>query len=309
MWDVIGDIHGYAEPLFLLLRALGYDRIRGSWRHPSGRRRCLFVGDYIDRGPRIDATLNTVTTMVENGDAIAVMGNHEYNMILWNTMGPDGWLRAHSEVHLHQHHQTLRQLSPQRYRVMLEWAKTLPVWWQSSHIRVVHAAWNDRIVSRIATPHLRIERITTDTPYRRDVETLLKGVELPLPAGLSYPDKEGVRRTKTRLRWWRSPQELTRPDGTVALHEIAMPPADTLLGMNTIPANTLPSSLGYRDRIPVFIGHYWLTPPARTQTDTVACLDYSVAAQGALCAYRWDDQTPLRDDRFVCVDQKTGRIL
>jgi hypothetical protein len=42
---------------------------------------------------------------------------------------------------------------------------------------------------------------------------------------------------------------------------------------------------------PVFIGHSWLSAqrPALL-ADNVACLDYSVAKGGFLCAYRWDGE-------------------
>ena len=53
---------------------------------------------------------------------------------------------------------------------------------------------------------------------------------------------------------------------------------------------------------PVFFGHYWLQDetPGRLAS-TVACLDYSVANGGKLCAYRWDSEQELSDDNFVWV--------
>lgn len=55
MYDIIGDIHGYAEPLQRLLEKLDYTESNGTWRHPD--RKVIFVGDYIDRGPAIRETL------------------------------------------------------------------------------------------------------------------------------------------------------------------------------------------------------------------------------------------------------------
>lgn len=54
------------------------------------------------------------------------------------------------------------------------------------------------------------------------------------------------------------------------------------------------------DAKPVFVGHYWLSAerPA-ILAPNVACLDYSVAKEGFLCAYRWDGEQTLSDDRFV----------
>ena len=39
----------------------------------------LFLGDYLDRGPEIREVLHTVRGMVEAGDALAILGNHESN--------------------------------------------------------------------------------------------------------------------------------------------------------------------------------------------------------------------------------------
>jgi len=47
--DVIGDIHGECGTLCELLDRLGYD---GNGAHPEGRR-LVFVGDLIDRLPRV----------------------------------------------------------------------------------------------------------------------------------------------------------------------------------------------------------------------------------------------------------------
>ena len=57
----------------------------------------LFVGDYIDRGPKIKEVLRIVRGMVENDRAIALMGNHEYNAICFQ-LYPEregGHLRKH----------------------------------------------------------------------------------------------------------------------------------------------------------------------------------------------------------------------
>lgn len=49
MFDLIGDIHGYADPLKRLLTTLGYTDNGICWVHPS--RKVIFLGDFVDRGP------------------------------------------------------------------------------------------------------------------------------------------------------------------------------------------------------------------------------------------------------------------
>jgi protein phosphatase len=52
-FDFIGDIHGCGDELEELLTNLGYAPDHTHvWRHPQGRR-AVFVGDLVDRGPRI----------------------------------------------------------------------------------------------------------------------------------------------------------------------------------------------------------------------------------------------------------------
>ena len=53
------------------------------------------------------------------------------------------------------------------------------------------------------------------------------------------------------------------------------------------------------DAKPVFVGHYWLTAVRpELLAGNVACLDYSVAKGGFLCAYRWDGEQTLCNENF-----------
>ncbi|HEX6751482.1 MAG TPA: metallophosphoesterase, partial [Longimicrobium sp.] len=80
-FDVVGDVHGCADELETLLDRLGYaageDGVR---RHPEGRR-AVFVGDLVDRGPRVVDTLRIAMAMVEAGSAYAVPGNHDVKLV------------------------------------------------------------------------------------------------------------------------------------------------------------------------------------------------------------------------------------
>ena len=110
MYDLIGDIHGHCATLKKLLTQLGYELHQGVWQHRQ--RKIIFVGDYIDRGPQIKETLDLVKTMVGAGQAIALMGNHEYNAVAYAT--PDGrgdYFRKHNATHHKQHQATLQQFA------------------------------------------------------------------------------------------------------------------------------------------------------------------------------------------------------
>ncbi|MFE9494329.1 polynucleotide kinase-phosphatase [Streptomyces collinus] len=71
-FDVIGDVHGCSAELEALLTALGYD----DGVHPDGRT-AVFVGDLVDRGPDTPGVLRRVMSMVKDGHALCVPGNHE----------------------------------------------------------------------------------------------------------------------------------------------------------------------------------------------------------------------------------------
>src|SRR5262249_16268506 len=79
-FDIIGDVHGCCDELQALLQQLGYaNDAAASWTHP-GRRKVIFVGDLVDRGPRIVATLKTGMARSAAGTAVWVPGNHDIKL-------------------------------------------------------------------------------------------------------------------------------------------------------------------------------------------------------------------------------------
>ena len=93
-FDIIGDVHGCCDELESLLAELGYEPTepdpggdlwgKAGYRHPQGRQ-ALFLGDLVDRGPRVLDTLRLVRNMVQSGDALCVPGNHDTKFLrkLW----------------------------------------------------------------------------------------------------------------------------------------------------------------------------------------------------------------------------------
>jgi len=81
-FDVIGDVHGCCDELEALLAELGYVREahEAPFRHPVGRR-AIFLGDLVDRGPRVLDSLRIVMRMVAAGTAMCVPGNHEAKLL------------------------------------------------------------------------------------------------------------------------------------------------------------------------------------------------------------------------------------
>lgn len=303
-YDLIGDIHGQYDKLAALLKHLGYapHHTNKTWRHPAGRK-VIFLGDYIDRGPAVREVLLTVRAMVEAGDAHAIMGNHEYNAIGYATphWNGNGHLRPHTPQHVRQHEITLAQFAGRmdEWSEWLAWMKRLPMFLDLGALRAVHACWDAVGLEHLAGRNLADDEFlrachTPDAPEYRASGHLLKGPELPLPAGELFTDKEGHTHQKLRVRWWNIPS-------TARLGDLAMPAPShheheaTPEALRTIPNYAT-------DAPPVFIGHYWL-PPHREKAPlapNIACLDYSGAMRtNPLTAYRWDGERELRAEKFA----------
>jgi len=88
-FDIIGDAHGCADELEELLALLGYvptatvGAFGGAapvYAHPEGRT-AVFLGDLVDRGPRILDTVRLVHAMVDAESALCVPGNHDMKLV------------------------------------------------------------------------------------------------------------------------------------------------------------------------------------------------------------------------------------
>jgi protein phosphatase len=86
-FDIIGDIHGCFEECLELLQTIGYQIKRDEQSkygfqvtNPPGRT-AVFVGDLTDRGPNSVDSLRLVMTMVENEQALCILGNHEAKLV------------------------------------------------------------------------------------------------------------------------------------------------------------------------------------------------------------------------------------
>ncbi len=83
-FDIIGDVHGCYDELVELLGELGY-QVGGDRQTPvvvaPPSRRAIFVGDLVDRGPDSPGVLRLVMSMVANGTALCVPGNHEIKLL------------------------------------------------------------------------------------------------------------------------------------------------------------------------------------------------------------------------------------
>lgn len=307
-YDIIGDIHGCADQLDMLLDAMGYRRTGGTHWHPT--RQVVFVGDLIDRGPQQLRVLETVKAMVEAGSAQIVMGNHEFNAVCYDIAGADGdYLRRHTGKNFRQHQAFLEQLTTEQRQYYLEWFRTIPLWLDLGGLRVVHACWHESSM-KVVERELGSNRFSTDRqfvdaseeghPLFVAVETLIKGPDMSLTdhGQLPYLDKDGHERERARLRWWST--------GTTLRELAEISSRFTTSGGDPYPE--LPAipldhdDHVYRGDVPVFYGHYWrsgIPEHGSDWTDRTACVDFSAVKGGRLTAYRWSGEATVRPENYL----------
>ncbi|MFE8071920.1 metallophosphoesterase [Marinobacteraceae bacterium S3BR75-40.1] len=308
-YDLIGDVHGCAHTLRHLLEKMGYRKVNGVYSHP--RRQAVFVGDIVDRGPRIREALHTVRDMVERGSARIVMGNHEYNALGYCTRARPGsdqtYLREHNSRHSRLIAETLEQFAnhPHEWNEFLEWFYTLPLFLELPRFRVVHACWDDHLIRQFQKTHNSEGLIDEDFLHASTVrgsfagkvmDRLLRGTDMRLPDGMTMTSTDGYTRRFFRTKFWAENPEtysdvVFQPDPLPA--SIAQKPLSKEDKAQLI-------TYGERER-PVFIGHYWRSGNPAPIKHNVACLDYSAVKYGKLVAYRMDDEQVLSSDKFVWV--------
>ena len=81
-FDIIGDVHGCFDELVELLRQLGHGVDETAFTvQPANGRKLVFVGDLVDRGPKVSQVLKLVMNAVASGVALCVPGNHDAKLM------------------------------------------------------------------------------------------------------------------------------------------------------------------------------------------------------------------------------------
>jgi len=319
-YDIIGDIHGYAQSLERLLQKMEYRQtIGGYYQHPT--RKAIFVGDLIDRGPENFRTMEIVKAMADAGSAQIVMGNHEYNALCYHTQNSNGhFLRPHNEKNFNQHQRVLEEIDERgdkEWNIYLEWFRQMPLFLEMEDFRVIHACWHapsidflKRVETSIRdnrgrlTDNFLIRSAIKDTGEYNTVEFILKGDEILLPH--DHPgvyDRDGNYRRKTRVKWWLTDEEKKSID---TYDQVVRADPEALTGLKGV---KLPAKIAEQIRIgygadlnnstPVFFGHYWFSGELTPLTSFAACLDFSAGLGGPLVCYRFNGEKRLEKSAFV----------
>lgn len=304
MYDIIGDIHGHYDLLVRLLKKLGYQKCGEGFAHPS--RKAIFTGDFINRGDKIRSTVRLVRNMVDNGHAFCILGNHELNAILYETLDKSGkLLRKRLPRYKLPLMKTLEEYtnSPLEFKDTIKWFRKLPVYLDLGDLRVVHGGWNDRYIeifksymgeeTRLKKSFLKT--YLTNKELFRALDGLVKGEEFQLPPDLLLKDDTGVVHRSFRIKWWEPVSGKTFRDIAFG-NRFAMP-------AYTVPKEIIPAIEAYPpDAPPVFLGHYCLDEKALIFQGNICCIDTCVTRNQRLTAYRWDGEQVLNEDKIIYVD-------
>ena len=304
-YDLIGDIHGYTDKAENLLKKLGYLYKNGAYRH--SQRQVIFLGDFIDRGPRQKDIINIIRNMIDAGSGLAIMGNHEFNAICYATKSENGeYIRKHENHNNKQHREFLNEYNfgSDEHKEAINWFKTIPVFLDLPKLGAIHACWCDDSIKKLKA-HLTANNTIKEDAYPlysnkssefyKRIEILLKGPEQKLPKDCQFKDKNSIFRRKARIRWWieNSKNNIDKLDFCGRELEKKQ--------KSSIEKISIKNNHKKTDKI-VFFGHYWLNGIPAPLNKKVACLDYSVGTGGKLVAYRWDGEDEILEDNFCWCD-------
>lgn len=145
--DIIGDVHGELDALKALLAAAGYD---DSGRHPAGRT-LVFIGDLVDRGPDSPGAVALVRELVEAGRALAILGNHELNLLRGERKHGNDWFWNERRERDARFAPCALLSSEAERRDMLRFFAALPLVLSRPDLRVTHAAWHASSVESLSS--------------------------------------------------------------------------------------------------------------------------------------------------------------
>jgi protein phosphatase len=202
-FDIIGDVHGCLDECVQLLRTLGYT-VAGTREAPEvtapERRRAIFVGDLVDRGPDSPGVLRLAMAMVANGTAFCVPGNHDVKLMKK--------LRGRDVKVSHGLAETLQQLEsePDEFRQQAcDWIYSLVshLVFDDGKLVVAHAGMKEKLQGR-ASAAVRDFALYGETtgetdeyglPVRFDWASEYRGAAMVVYGHTPVPEAEWVNRT------------------------------------------------------------------------------------------------------------------
>jgi hypothetical protein len=284
----IGDLHAQQEKLTALLASQGLPE-----EGDESDTTIVFIGDLIDnsRESTTDhiAALNTVKTLVDNKQALCLLGNHEFNAVGWYLKDADGnHLRDRSKAgNVKQHQHFLAQVGQDsaEHKLWVEWFMTLPLYINVGDMRAIHACWHEESIIRL-DKYLNPDRslkaehwadaFDSSHELYELIETLLKGPEVTLPSGFSFHDKNGIERHQIRAAWWKDEYSAQ------TYRDLAIVPTGQADVIPNVKLERSAKTFNQQSLLfPVVVGHYTLapTPFPTSLSESVVCVDFNAAKE------------------------------
>jgi hypothetical protein len=303
MYDIIGDVHGYAGLLKALLLKLGYTKTNGCYRHPS--RKAVFLGDLINKGREVRKTLKIVRRMVENQAAFSVLGNNDYRAICYFTKSATGkFLLNHNSRTRNLFYFTTKSYTGKEEKLAEDilWLKTLPLFLELDDFRAVHACWDKKLVKflkksyplQLMDDNFLEKSVLSGTDENQAIETLLSGKKIPIDQKVTVLNSHQKPISEIPVRWWLNPYGLY-------LKQIA-------LGNYIFTENRILSRKEMKlfseypvHKKPLFLGHYCLRGSTGILQENICCVDFCCYRTGKLVAYRWNGEKLLDIKNIVSV--------
>jgi len=310
MYDIIGDVHGYASLLKKMLLQIGYTKTENGYAHPS--RKAIFVGDFVNRGPEIRKAIRIIRKMVENGNALAVLGNHEINLINYYLRNKNGLLVG--KLPRNQDLAVFKTISQffekaEELKSHLKWMRQLPFFLEFEGIRIVHACWSDEAVNTIkmASSEGRSRKSifkeldkNSKSELSKSILTITRGIDYKMPGDLKIINNKGVSPQTFRLKWWKDPVGKT-------FEEMSFD-SKFVLPEYEIPKQIAPQIIPYSENEPVVIfGHYCRHEGPFVVAPNLCCVDSCVAGTKVLTAYRWNGEKTIEVKNLVQV--KNNKLI
>jgi hypothetical protein len=278
-YDIVGDVHGYAEKLKRLLGKLGYETSNNSFRHPLARK-VIFVGDLINRGPDSAKALKIIQRMHDQKQAFCVLGNHEFKLL-------QQYVRDPSSIN-------------KKILDFIPWIKTLPFFLEFPEFRVVHAAWHFSSIAKLKNQNVENEKfirstILPNSEFKNAIRIILQGIKVPIPSELTYLDRFSVKRNKARIRWWEKEKKVL--NGTDFF------PICKKLKLSNFENKGEHSCEYYsKNEKTVFFGHYCLPEFEPKIINNIVCIDGCVTCDKLLWAYQFYHGEKPSNQRFVKIE-------
>ena len=208
--------------------------------------------------------------------------------------------KKHTKRSTEQHKETILQFkeNQKEWEETLNWFWSLPIFLDLKDIRIVHACWNPEVIKEL--PDGNISKNIIKNYFRKNEYSILKeitcGIEIKLPKEYKFIDLKGLKHSNIRIAWW-------KPLKGSTYQNAIFPKKSGITPDLKIPENKIPKIKKYSEKEkPIFFGHYWLSNenyPREPITSNIVCLDYSVAKNGNLTAYRWDGENKLCKSKFI----------